>query len=104
MDTISYTAIRKHLVETMNRVCEDHAPVIITRQSAKPVVMLSLEDYEAYEETFHLLKSPANAARLLKAVADDKAGKLSKRNLLSESPFHGASMARLSVVAGRRFR
>jgi antitoxin YefM len=82
MDAISYTAIRKNLAKTMDRVCKDHAPVIITRQNAGPVVMLSLEDFEGYEETFYLLKSPANAIRLKKAIADDKAGKLSKKELI----------------------
>ena len=42
----------------MEKVCDDHTPVIITRKAAKPVVMMSLADYQALEETAYLLKSP----------------------------------------------
>jgi prevent-host-death family protein len=53
----------------MDRVCEDHTPVIITRSGQQSVVMLSLEDYKSLEETAYLLRSPKNAKRLLSAVA-----------------------------------
>lgn len=68
MYTISYTSARSHLAKTMQQVCDDHAPVLITRSSAKPVVMLSLEDFQAMEETTYLLKSPKNATRLLESI------------------------------------
>lgn len=45
MDAITYSAARAKLAQTMNRVCEDHAPLIITRSNGQSVVMLSLEDY-----------------------------------------------------------
>lgn len=73
MQTISYTAARSQLAKTMEHVCEDHAPVIITRANAKPVIMISLEDFEALEETNYLLKSPANAARLAAATNEIEA-------------------------------
>lgn len=73
MNTISYTAARSNLAKTMKQVCDDHMPVIITRASAQPVVMLSLEDFEAIEETNYLMKSPANAARLLEAIDEIEA-------------------------------
>jgi antitoxin YefM len=82
MDTLSYTAVRKSLAETMDRVCEDHAPVIITRQNASSVVMLSLADYRAIEETAYLLRSPANASRLAKSIAALEAGKAKQRKLV----------------------
>ena len=68
MHTISYTAARNHLAETMSKACYNHAPIIITRSNADPVVMMSLEDFHAMEETAYLLKSPVNAHRLLKAI------------------------------------
>jgi antitoxin YefM len=68
MSTISYSYARSHLAKTMEKVCEDHAPVVITRAQSEPVVMLSLSDYEALQETNYLLKSPANAARLNEAI------------------------------------
>lgn len=73
MQTISYTSARTHLAKTMEHVCEDHAPVIITRANAKPVIMISLEDFEAMEETNYLLKNPMNAARLASAVDEIEA-------------------------------
>lgn len=74
MNAISYTAARENLASTMNRVCEDHAPVIITRNRDQAVVMMSLEDYEAFEETAYVLRNPRNARRVLGAIAQLEAG------------------------------
>jgi antitoxin YefM len=74
MDAISYSTARANLARTMDRVCEDHTPLIITRQKEASVVMLSLEDYQALAETAYLLRNPANARRLLKAVEELSAG------------------------------
>ena len=68
MSTISYTAARENLAATMDQVCDDHEPVIITRQKQRSVVILSLDDYKALEETSYLMRSPANARRLLAAT------------------------------------
>lgn len=68
METISYTAVREKLAATMDKVCEDHAPVTITRNGSQSVVMVSLDDWEAMEETAYLLSSPANAQRLLESI------------------------------------
>ena len=68
MDAISYSAARANLAKTMDRVCNDHEPLIITRNAGQSVVMLSLEDFKALEETAYLLRSPANAQRLLSAI------------------------------------
>jgi len=75
MDAISYTTARANLASTMEKVCNDHSPVIITRKSEAPVVMISLEDYEAMQETTYLLRSPANAKRLLESMAELQTGK-----------------------------
>ena len=82
MDAISYTAARANLARTMAKVCEDHAPIIITRKSENPVVMMSLEDYQAMEETTYLLRSPANAGQLLESIAELEAGKGTQRELI----------------------
>lgn len=81
MDVITYTAARANLASTMDRVCEDHTPVIITRSGQQSVVMLSLEDYKSLEETAYLLRSPGNAKRLLSAVAALGKGKGKERQL-----------------------
>ncbi len=81
MNAITYTAARANLASTMDRVCEDHEAVIITRNSEQSVVMLSLEDYKSLEETAYLLRTPANARRLLAAMGQLNAGKGSERKL-----------------------
>jgi antitoxin YefM len=81
MDAISYTAARANLAATMNRVCYDHEPLIITRNSEQAVVMMSLEDYKALEETAYLLRSTKNAQRLLASIAQLEAGQGQERSL-----------------------
>jgi antitoxin YefM len=81
MDAITYSSARANLASTMDRVCSDHEPLIITRNGEKAVVMLSLEDYKALEETAYLLRSPANARRLLRSIAQLNAGKGTPREL-----------------------
>lgn len=82
MTAVSYTAARGNLANTMKKVCDDHDPVIITRQNAESVVMLSLEDYEALCETNHLLQSPKNAQRLLDSIEELNTGKGKERRLM----------------------
>jgi antitoxin YefM len=81
MDAITYTTARANLASTMDRVCQDHEPLIITRNGQQSVVMLSLEDYKALEETAYLLRSPENAKRLLSAVDALNKGKGKERQL-----------------------
>ena len=82
MDTITYTSARGNLAKTMAKVCDDHSPVVITRKTAQPVVMMSLEDFEALEETAYLLRSPRNGLRLLESVAELEAGKGTEKELV----------------------
>jgi len=65
---ISYTAARETLASTMQSVCDDREPVIITRKRDQAVVMISLDDYESMQETSYLRKSPVNAERLDNAI------------------------------------
>ena len=74
MDVLSYSDTRANLKDVMDRVVDDHAPVVITRQKAESVVMVSLSDWNAMEETLHLLSSPANAQRLKASIAQLNAG------------------------------
>lgn len=73
MQTISHTAARTQLTKIMEQVCKDHVPIIITRANAKPVIMISLEDYASMEETNYLLKSPTNVTRLASAIDEIEA-------------------------------
>ena len=70
MRAINYTTARQNLAQTMDDVIQDHVPTIITRNSDKAVVMMSLEDWNAWQETFYLLRSPANARHLLESIQE----------------------------------
>jgi antitoxin YefM len=82
MDHVSYTELRQNLKKHLDKVCDDRAPLVVTRRNAEPVVVLSLTEYEALEETLHLLGDPENAARLREAIADAEAGKLTEHDLI----------------------
>lgn len=81
MKAITYTAARENLAATMDRVCEDSEAVIITRNRDQAVVMLSMAEYQALEETAYLTRSPANARRLLDAVQAMEKGRGRVRKL-----------------------
>jgi antitoxin YefM len=81
MTAMTYTAARENLASTMDRVCVDHDPVIITRNRDQAVVMLSLDDYESLQETAYLLRTPANAKRLIASIESLNSGKTLKKNV-----------------------
>ena len=74
MESVNYTTFRKDLAKTIDRVNDDHCPILITRQKGRPAVLLSLDDYKSYEETAYLMRSPRNAERLNAAIAELEAG------------------------------
>ncbi len=82
MDAITYTSARQNLAKTMDRVCQDHEPIIITRSNDQSVVMMSLDDYNAIEETAYLLRNPKNATRLLESISQLEQGESQERELL----------------------
>lgn len=75
MQTISYAKARRHLGKLMDRVNNDRTPILLTRQQGEPVVMMSLAEYSALEETAYLLRSPANAELLIGSINGLRAGK-----------------------------
>ena len=82
MEAITYTAARQNLSKTMEKVCSDHAPVIVTRKSSNSVVIMSLEDFEALEETAYLLRSPKNMRRLIESIAQIENGDGTEKELI----------------------
>lgn len=83
METMSYSSFRSRLAGTLDKVNENHKPIIITRQNGKPAVVISLEDFQSYEETAYLMASPKNAARLNHAIAQVEAGNVTEHDLIS---------------------
>jgi antitoxin YefM len=83
VEVISFTDARANLKRLMDRVIGDRTHVVVTRQKAEPVVMVSLTDWNAMEETMHLLSSPRNAERLREAIEQLEKGKGKARELVN---------------------
>ena len=88
MSHVSYTDFRQHLAKYMDEVWDSRAPLRVTRQNARTVVMLSEEEYEGIVETLHLLRSPANAERLLRSIKSADAGQVTAHEVV-EKPASG---------------
>jgi len=84
METTTYTSFRKQLKSYLDKVKISHTPLFVTRANGDDVVVLSKADYDSMEETFYLLRSPANAARLLKGIEEYEKGLGQERNLIEE--------------------
>jgi antitoxin YefM len=84
METLNYSSFRSNLAKTLDRVNDDHLPILITRQNGKPAVVISLEDFKAYEETAYLMASPKNAQRLNEAIAEIESGNAGLHELIEE--------------------
>jgi len=92
-DIITYTALRENHAKVMDEVCDSAAPVIITRQNKRPVVMISCEEFRGIEETLHLLSSPANAERLRRSIEQANAGNLEEHELYEPADLDSKSAA-----------
>ncbi|ALE58768.1 type II toxin-antitoxin system prevent-host-death family antitoxin [Paraburkholderia sp. SIMBA_055] len=86
MNVLTYSEARAGFKQAMDEVCRDHAPMLITRQSGENVVMVSLEDFNAMQETLYLLSSSKNAQRLARSIAQLNAGGAAPRELLTDEP------------------
>lgn len=84
MKTMSYTESRKRYAEVLDGVVDDREEVVITRAGHDPVVIVSLEDYESLRETAYLMRSPANARRLIDAMERLEAGHGEAHDLLPD--------------------
>lgn len=74
MDALTYSYTRQHFAEVMRQVKDDRMPVVVTSQRGKPVVIISLDDYHALEETAYLLLGPKSAKRLMSAIEELRSG------------------------------
>ena len=84
MQVVNFSTARNNLKSVLDRVTDDADYTIITRRDAADVVVMSFELFNSYLETFHLLKSPANAAHLTKSIAQYRAGETEVKALLDE--------------------
>ena len=82
MDVLTYSDVRANLKDVMDRVVTDRTQIVVTRQKAEAVVMVSLDDWNAMQETMHLLSTPRNAERLRASMRQLDAGKGTERDLV----------------------
>lgn len=84
MDALTYSYTRQNLAEVMRKVNDDHSPVVVTTQRGKPVVIMSLDDYQALEETAYVLRTQKGAKRLLDSVERLRAGQGEVHQLIAD--------------------
>ena len=82
MRTMSYTESRARYAEVLDSVVDDREEIVITRAGREPAVIVSLDDYESLKETAYLLRSPANARRLLASIEELESGRGVERELI----------------------
>ena len=82
MDVLTYSDARANLKDVMDHVVNDKTHVVVTRQKAESVVMVSLADWNAIEETLHLLSTRANAERLRESIKAADDGEVEEHELI----------------------
>lgn len=82
MRTISFSEARNRLKDVIDQVVDDADVAVITRRDAPDAVVMSLDTFNSWQETVHLLKNPANAAHLAKSIKQLRAGKTKARDLV----------------------
>jgi len=82
MKTINFSQTRQNLATTFDKVIEESTPIVVTRQNKESVVIVSLKDFRAMEETAYLMQSTANASRLNRSIAQLEAGQGIVRELV----------------------
>ncbi len=85
MEALTFSHVRANLTEVMRRVNDDRAPVVVTSQRGKPVVIMALDDFNALEETAYLLRNPKGAKRLMDSIAQVRAGSVTEHQLIDDA-------------------
>ncbi len=86
MAHVSYTRLRQNLARYLDEAVDSHAPILVTRQGGKGnVVIMSEEEFDGWQETVHLMGSPANAKRLLRSIQSADAGAAKEHDLVQEA-------------------
>lgn len=84
-ESITYSDLREHLKEYLDKVCADREPILVTRRNGEDVVIVARSDYEKMDETEYLMRSPKNAERLLQSIDNIRKGiNVHERKLIEE--------------------
>jgi len=84
MRVVNFSEARNSLKTVLDQVIDDADYTVITRRDAEDAVVMSLDTFNSFLETFHLLKSPANAEHLAKSIAQYRNGETHERELINE--------------------
>jgi antitoxin YefM len=84
MQSIFFNEAQQNLDQLCQKACQDHEPYIVNREDNNHVVILSLADFNAWQETHYLLSNPTNAERLLRSLDKARSGQLMQRELIEE--------------------
>lgn len=84
MRVVNFSEARNNLKKVLDQVVADADYTVITRRDAEDTVVMSLDSFNSFMETFHLLKSPANATHLKRSIEQYKTGKVKKRDVIDE--------------------
>jgi len=82
MNTFSYDVFHQQSAQLLNSLNDDHNPIQVTCQNGQSVVMMSLNDFQSYQETAYLMASPQNALHLNQAIAQIEAGLANRHELI----------------------
>ncbi len=85
LNAVNYSEARKNLASIMDSVCDSSDVVVVTRRKSRPVVIMSLDEYNSIQETGYLLRNPANAERLRESIEDMKKGNVVERQLIEDT-------------------
>jgi antitoxin YefM len=75
MSYVTFTDLRNNLASHLDKVVNDRAELVVTRQNRESVVVVPMGEWEGMQETLHLLSTPANAEHLRKSIEQLDAGK-----------------------------
>jgi antitoxin YefM len=84
MEVFNYTDFRNNLKSVLDKTVENHEVIIISRSQNKDVVLLSLDDYNSWMETMHLMRSERNRTRLMEAIERTEKGDFISHDLIEE--------------------
>ena len=93
---------RAHFVEMMEQVCDDQISIVIARERQRSVVLMSLEEYQALEETAYLLRSPENARRLIDSIAQLESGGGVERRLIERSSYSRKTLGKTICIGSEQ--
>lgn len=84
MQVITFSDFRQNMKTMMNNTIDEHKLLIVTRQNQTPAIMMSLDDYNSWQETLYLMKSPSNHKTLMQSIKNIRQNQFTDRELTED--------------------